>query len=282
MAKPRNYQREAIDQFLSGLPADAPVRAIVRSRAVQDRLDAFGAADADAIDRQARQRFWGRIGRLATTFGTVVGAVLLLPLDQQLKGDPRQIIGTSLTVALVVALGAGLVATWLKPLKQWRSRRAEAEQQRGLIFQTILDSTPMPDSDLQDLAVQKRDLVMAAYIEDQLRFFEKRIREHKAVASDYSPLRILGYLVIGLSVLLGLVSFAHGKGLAVTDAWRPIAEWLALTETGRWQLGLTTIASGILAYAAARGADYSSARTTAMYQLTATKLHRLMDRDLRT
>ncbi len=274
-----SYQRAAIEEFLKSLPADAPIRSVVASAEVSTQIDTYETADARALAAQARYRAWGRRGLRATTFGILIGALLLLPLDQWFTGPPRTVVGALQTLALVITFGATLLIMWLKPLDLWMSHRAEAEQLRGKLFAAILNGTA-PAGASKALLTQKLDLLMAAHINDQLRFFDKRTGEHKKLASNFSPVRLLGYLLIVGAAALGLAALINGLGVPIPNSLRWMVDLLVLPDANRWQLGIATMASGVLAHATARTLMEEDERKAALYAVTAKKLRRLIDRDL--
>ena len=121
---------------------------------------------------------------------------------------------------------------------------------------------------------------MAAHVNDQLAYFDKSARVHKKVASNFSPLRLLGYfLIIGASAL-GLAALAKGLGYSMPTIISRLVNWLVLPDANRWQLGIATIASGVLAHATARSLMDGDRRKAALYEVTATKLRKLIARDL--
>lgn len=280
MAKSSSHQRASIEKFLAHLPAHAPLRVIVGNSEVQGALAAFETADARAVAAQERYRAWGRRGLSATTFGILVGAFLLFPLDHWVAGTPRTVIGGFQTLALLTTFSATLLMTCLRPLDQWMSYRAEAEYLRGKIFAAILGSTVPAVPDVKALMPQKLDLLMAAHIEDQLLYFDKRAREHKRHASKFSPMRIIGYLLILYASALGLAAFAKGLSVPLLDSVNSLVELLVLPDANRWQLGIATIASGILAHATARALMNEDERKAELYTVTARKLRGLVDRQL--
>jgi uncharacterized membrane protein YidH (DUF202 family) len=280
MAMATSYQRAAIEAFLKSLPADAPIRSVVASAGASTQIDAYETADARAMAAQARYRAWGRRGLRATTFGILIGALLLLPLDQWFAGTPRTVVGALQTLALVITFGATLFIMWLKPLDQWMSHRAEAEQLRGKIFAAILNGAAPAGADPAAVAKQKLDLLMAAHINDQLHFFDKRTGEHKKLASNFSPVRLLGYLLIVGAAALGMAALINGLGVPIPDPLRWLVDLLVLPDANRWQLGIATMASGVLAHATAHTLMEEDLRKAALYAVTAKKLRRLIDRDL--
>lgn len=276
---PASYQRAAIASVIQEMPTDAPGRTIVQSSSVQDTLTAFEAADAFALAAQARYRSWGRRGLQATTFGILVGAILLFPLEGITTGWVRTGIGAFQTLALLMTFGAMLFITWLRPLDQWMIHRAEAERLRGKIFEAIIQAPAPATQTPRAVAEGKLLLLLGAYINDQLLFFDKRATELKRAASKISPLRVAAYTIILCAFLLGLAALIGTFGLPTPGLIGRIVALLQLPDASRWQLGLTTMASGLLAYATARTLMDEDERKAALYLATAKKLRRLLDRD---
>lgn len=277
---PAQYQRGAINAVLATRSPYSVLPAIVNGPKVQDTLTRYEAADEFALEAQNRYRSWARRGLQATTFGVLMGAILLFPLDDVTKGEPRLLVGLLQTLALVATFGAMLVVTWLRPLEQWMSHRAEAERLRGEIFAETL-SAPAPEGAAKsELAQDKLELILAAYIREQLNFFERRSRELRRAASKVSPLRVAAYVLIAFGALLGFVAFINLTGLPVPAFFKKFTDLLSLTDPNRWQLGFTTIASAFLAYASARNLMDEDERKAELYQMTAKKLNCLLDRDL--
>jgi hypothetical protein len=274
-----SFQRAAIERYFGTLPETAPMRLIVASPAVQEQLAIYEMTDAAALAAQARFRAWGRRGLTATTFGILIGALLLFPLGSLVAGKPRVVIGALQTFALLMTFDATLLITWLKPLDQWMSNRAEAEQHRGKIFAIILSSSGPTPADSKALAAEKLDLLMAAHIDDQLRFFDRRAREHRKVASKFSPLRLLGYLLIICASVIGLATLLKGLDIALPATISRLVAFIAVSDANRWQLGMTTMASGILAHATARTLMEEDERKAALYKVTAVKLRKLIESD---
>lgn len=276
-----SYQRAAIDRFVASLPATAPLRPITASAAVADALVRYEIADARAEAAQSRYRGWAQNGLRATTFGVIVGALLLLPLDKAVEGLPRLIIGGLQTLALIVTFGATLVVSWWRPLDEWLEHRAEAEALRGELFKTIIDAAPQGgEFDAAVLASEKLDLVMAAHVDDQLAFFDRRAAQHARNASHISPIRVLGYALVAAAALLGIAATLDRLGLALPAPVDGLAHWLVLADANRWQLGIATIASGILSFASARSLMNEDGRKAKLYKATAMKLRRLVAKRL--
>lgn len=270
------YQRQAIERCVAELPAGAPLAAVVASPDVQQALAKFEAADQEAMVSQARCRNWNWRGIAATTFGTLAGAFLLLPIDHQVEGLPRQAIGAAQTLALAVSSIATLIVAWLNPLDAWRADRGKAEQERAHIFAVIVDA-PLPGgASAAAAAQQKLDVTVRAFIQDQLAYFEKRAAEHTRLASKSAPLHLMAYLLILIAFLLGTAAYLKGWGFALPPLLGHVVDLLAVPEASRWQLGITTMASGILAYATARALMDEDERKAKLYTVTAARLKALL------
>lgn len=274
------YQREAIERVLSKLGPNAALRSIVDGEVVQQTLAKYEAADSIALYAQARYRSWARRGLRATTFGILVGAILLLPLDNLLNGYARGGIGLLQTLALLVTFGAMAFVTWLRPLDQWMSHRAVAERLRGEIFDNVIGGAPPAGMDAAGLAGDKLALLLEAYVHDQLRFFEKRSSELRRAASKVSPIRVTAYSLIIVASVLGFAALIKAASIVLPGWLVQLAETLALADANRWQLGITTIASGLLAYTTARTLMDEDERKAALYTVTAAKLNGLLQREL--
>lgn len=276
------YQRQAIENFVAALPLDAPISQIVKSQEVQAKLSAFEEADARANLAQSRHRIWGRRGIRATTFGILIGALLLFPIDAQIEGLPRLAVGLLQTMALAATFGATALLAWLKPAEEWMSSRAEAERLRGQIFAATLAQPAPAGTDPKDVLSQKLSLLLSAHLEDQLRYFDRSAKMHKGLSSTFSPLRIFGYvLIVGASVL-GFAALTNAVGVPLPEHVQALVNWLVLPDVNRWQLGITTIASGILAHATARTLMDEDERKAVLYAVTADKLRGLITRNLPT
>jgi hypothetical protein len=274
------YQRAAIERYLATLPATAPLHAVAGSREINTTIAQFEAADAEALAAQERYRKWGLRGLTATTCGVLIGALLLMPLDAWFNLQWRIAVGALQTLMLLITFGAALLILWLRPLDQWMSFRAEAERLRGEIFRTILATSSPPSVDAKALALQKLELLKSAYIDDQLKYFRRRAREHRRYANQASPLRLFAYALIVLGAVLGSASLIRGFGFALPRVLECIVDWLALPNLSRWQLGLTTIASGVLAFTAQRSLMNEDARKAALYTVTADRLTRVLENEL--
>ena len=275
----RKYQREAIEAYLLTLQPGSAIEAAVHGETVQHALAAFERVDADAIRYQSRYRRTGLLALVGTTMGTLIGACLLIPLDPGSLGLSRGHIGILQTLGLVTGFAAIQWIGWRKPVDRWMANRAEAERLRGTVFQAIVDAPLSPGLAGTEFAKDKFQLLLAAYIHDQLAYFKRTMRRHEQAASRLSPLRVAGVLLTGLAVLLGLGAVllqAASLGMPLPDGLRSLAEQIVTSGAGRWQLSLATMASSLLAHASARSLMDQDERNVALYRRTTQKVNALL------
>jgi hypothetical protein len=265
--------RQALDMHLRDKPADAPVRALLAAPAVTEKLTEFGAADADAIRQQRAYRRLGRFALWCTTVGALLGALALLPLDRWMDGAPRKGTAALQALTLVLAVLAVVWGRWRRSLARWMGSRAAAEALRAEVFRRIIEAGAA-DQKLAPALSCFRD----AHLDWQRGFYRKRGDEHRRAAGAGTPYRIAAYLLTAVSILLGvagLASFAAELGIAiplVSGRLQP----LVVPDAGRWQLGLGTMASSLLAFAGARSLMDQDDRNAACYELAADELDRLI------
>jgi hypothetical protein len=247
--------RQALDLHVRRLAADAPIRALLAARAYR-RL--------------------GRFALWCMTIGALVGAFALLPLDRWIGDLPRKAIGALQALALVLTVLALAWSNWRRSLGRWMRSRAKAEALRADVFRAVLQAGAA-DQKLAPALACFRD----AHLDWQLGYYRKRGGEHRRAAGAATPYRIAAYLLTAMSILLalaGLAAFAAEFGIFVpyVSGWlRP----LAITESGRWQLGLGTMASSLLAFASARSFMDQDDRNASCYELAAAELDRLVEED---
>ena len=108
-----------------------------------------------------------------------------------------------------------------------------------------------------------------AHLDWQLGYYKKRGGQHAQAAGSATPYKMLAYLLTGVSILLaliGLASFAAEVGFSIpyVSNW---LRWLVIPKSGRWQLGLGTMASSLLAFASARSFMDQDDRNASCYEL---------------
>jgi hypothetical protein len=273
--KSKLYQRAKIEAYLQTVESDAPIRLAIDGPVAQSSLAAFEKADALALAFQQRYRRVGRLALWAATIGTLVGAFLLLPLDRWIDALSRGVIGGIQTMTLIVTFLAIQWIGWRKPIDQWMTHRAAAERQRGTVFEVIVTAIGPAGTDGKSLSMQKLDCLMTAHVEDQLRYFDKSCIKHKMAAGRATPLRLVGYVLVGIAMVFGaaaLVQFLVTLGWPVPDWLTQAANAIAITDANRWQLGLGTIASSLLAHTNARTMMDQDERNAALYAATARKV----------
>ncbi len=270
-ARPRQSDlREALRLHLQKLPDTAPARDLVASASVEKLIAQFDRADATAIKEQGNYRRFGRLVLWATMAGTVVGALVLLPIDQWTTGWPRLVIQGVQAVALTLSLVATLWVGWRQPVGRWLRARATAEVLRGDVFRAIIETGAQARGALAAALACFKD----AHLEWQLGYYGRRRAQHRRSAGNTHPYKLLGYLILVVAVLIGAVGFVNLLA-KLEAAWpwiRTAAQWLPLEETGRWQLGLGVMSMSILAFASARSFMDQDDRHAVLCELAAEQL----------
>jgi hypothetical protein len=151
---------------------------------------------------------------------------------------------------------------------------------RGEIFAAILAAPAPGGANAGELAAHKLALIETAHIGHQLDYFDSSIRRHAKAAAEYSPLRLVSYALIAAAAVIGIATLIKGLGLAVPDVVARVVDTIVQPDVNRWQLGLATIASSMLAHAAARSLMDQDERNALLYRVTAGKVRGILAADL--
>lgn len=268
--------RQALALHLRGKPADAPVRALIAAPAVEHKLAAFDAADAVAVKQQRAYRRVGRFSLWCMLIGALAGALVLLPLGAWIDGGPRKVIAAMQALALLFTVLTMIWISWRGSLGRWMRARAEAEALRADVFRALLQAGVA-----QAQLPAALECFREAHLDWQLGYYRKRGGEHRKAAGSATPYKMLAYLLMGVSILLalvGLASFAAEAGVSIPR----VSDWLrslVIPDSPRWQLGLGTMASSLLAFASARSFMDQDDRNASCYELAAAELDRLLASD---
>jgi hypothetical protein len=268
--------RQALQLHLAKLAPDAPVRGAIAAPDVEDRIAKFDAADAIALREQSAYRRLGRFGLWAMLTGAIAGALVLLPLETMVPSRTRYAIEALQGVALIVTFVAIGWISVRKSVGQWMKARALAEGMRADVFRAVMRS----GVSVPELLPAALDCFKDAHLDWQLGYFRKRGRQHARAAGNLAPLRVLGYLLSALALVLagiGLINLAAEMGFTMGALTGWARRW-AITESGRWQLGLGVIGSSVLAFASARTFMDQDERNASCYASVREKLES-MERD---
>jgi SMODS and SLOG-associating 2TM effector domain 3 len=276
---PKSHLRQAIESFVATLPQDGPLRRVMQLGAIEAQLKAFDEADQKAIAKQKQYRHAGRIALWTMTISIIVGALALMPLDQWLEGRTGQLASAGQTIALAVAVLAVVWIAWRQPVDLWMQARAKAEAIRADIFRSIL-AAPLPDADALQLLKEKFACFKHAHLRSQLEFFENKGRQARKSCGRATPVRLVGYLLTAFAILFGLAALTKGWSNFGLPVWQPVlaaADWLLVPDAHRWQLGLGTIASSVLAFASARSLMDQDERNATCYLVAAEQIKNVVD-----
>ena len=265
----------AIEQHLLTLPADAPIRALISTAAFEQQLAGYEAVNQTAITQQANYKALGHSALLLTTLATLMAALTLLPLDSWLDGTAR----TAVTGLQSVANFLAMLLVWRIARKDyvegWMETRATAERLRGALFERLLAADATTGTNAKRLWREKLDLFMAAHVNYQLGYFDGAIKKAQVrsnLSSWPKTLSVIATLVVSVIAAIGIANYARDTGM-------PLPPWLdagvlalRVPDTVRWQLGLNTLAAGLLAYASTRTLMYQDASNLALYRITRQRL----------
>jgi SMODS and SLOG-associating 2TM effector domain 3 len=265
--------RDALWLHLGKLPENAPLRRVIASDPIQKLVDLFDKADATAIEEQRTYRRFGHLALWATMAGTIVGALVLLPIDQWTTGWPRLVIQGMQAVALALSFVATLWMGWRQSVGRWLRARALAEVLRGDVFHAIIQTA----TEARGLLVPALACFKDAHLNWQLAYYRRRGLQHRLSAGNTAPYKLLGYLVLAVAVFIGLIGFVN---LAATFEWgwlpiKTLAQWFPFEDPGRWQLGLGVMATSILAFANARPFIDQDDRLAVLCELAAERLEEI-------
>lgn len=270
-------QRTAIDAYLATLPATAPLRQLLASQAFALRRDDYEAANAAAVRAQNRYKRWGSFALRLATLSTLIAALTLLPASESLGTDTQSVISGLQAAANIVALVVAWMLGRKKAVEAWLTSRATAEQLRGRLFADLVAAPAPPGADAAELWRHKLGLFRTAHVDYQRRYFGTKSGDHVRAATGLSLPRGLALLATGLSIVIGALAFLNlwPGGLLALEPWLKLA-----SEPARWQLGLGTLASSLVAYAGARTLINQDERNAALYAQTLRALNRLiLERD---
>jgi hypothetical protein len=266
--------RNALDRHLQTLAPEAPLRGVIASKAVEQRIAEFDRADAIAMRKQRSGRRTRALVLWAGLIGALVPGLVLLPMEEWFPHWSSQvrilsILSVMLTTFAIVWIGLG------RSEYHWRRFRAEAESIRGDVFRAIMRA----GAATQGLLAPALTCFKKAHLDWQLSYFRRRGDEYAEAANQTIPFRLVGYLLWAASALLGLVAVANlaaSLGFPLTYL-SPALEWLVVPQSERWQMGFSAMASSILAFASARTSVDRDVPNAPYYYLAAAMLSELSD-----
>lgn len=269
-------QEGVIFRVASRMEGDAPLRAVVSHPAVRRAMETYEQKDAEAIKYQKAFKRLGWVALVLSTVATLSAAATLMPIEHWLPKFATRLVSGLQSIANVAAF---LLILWLDRrgvADRWMASRAEAEADRGRIFETILAVQGPPGSDRRRLVREKQQLVEEAHLDYQLGYFTKAARRHKRLIRALTLPRVIALSATGVAISMGLLHFA-GLDASIFPAF---LQWLTDKDVVRWQLGLNTIASSLLAYASARAAMTQDERNAALFERSRKDLQELKDSEL--
>lgn len=248
------------------------------SAATRETLAALDANEARAQRRQSRYVAAARRAALSATLGTVLAAAMLLPIDQVVGHQLPKWIGLVQVLAMLTALGSVLAINWRRLLGRWIMARAETEMLRGALFASLMRAMLPAGDAARPALVEQLQAFEVCQLDEQRAFYRRRSVEMAKAAGSVTPLKLLGYLLILLSFVIG-VSVAAGivEEFGATLPW--FLQWareLEPPEAARWQLGTGALATSALSLATTWTLISQDERNAMRYAATLAQLDTLV------
>jgi hypothetical protein len=266
-------QRPRIMHHVNRLPAEAPLRVVVADPGLDDRLKLYEDADADANSAQKWFKRWAGLALALMTVATLISSLMLFPIEKMWPESLRWrgFVSGMQSAANAIAL---IVVWWLnrsEGVARWIDLRAEAERLRSEYFRALL-AAPATGATAPELLSQKLALIEFAHHDYQRGYLASAISKHADGASRRARPRRLSTAATLVAILIGLL--AAWAAIRSQDA--VLQAILALIDDPiRWQLGLNTMASALLAFASARSMIHQDDRNAALYRGTLADLDRV-------
>jgi hypothetical protein len=232
--------REALARHLQNYP-NSPIRAVIDSTDIRDRLARFEEADVAAIRGQKSRLGIGKAGLWATMLGTVIGASALIPVYDYVADWAQWLIQGVQALALVFGVFA---ATICPSPYRWVLARASAEAARADLFRSIIRA----GAAVKDLLGPALDCFNDAHTDWQLEYYRDRIAQIQRNLVWLALYRWTAYLLRGLVVLFAAAIFVK----LFWPELRVVAQWFDVEEPERWQLGFGVMATALVAFTTAR------------------------------
>lgn len=272
--------RQAMDEYLKEVPADAPIRRVVASQPIEKHLAAFDAADAIAIGKQSRYWQAGKVARLAGLLGVLIVPLELLPVEHWLPSWAPIVVNLLRGITLVLTFVAIILLGLRRSAVKWKTARCTAEKARADLFKSLVHAASQTGELRAGLSCFEK-----AHLDWQMGFYAARIRQLperiKREDSGFAPFRLVGIVLSVGAAVLGLVAVWN---FMATQGWyslpHPSAVFQWLPEPGRWQHGLHATASSLLAFAGARFLTHEDISNSALYPWAHRELARIKGEEL--
>jgi hypothetical protein len=264
--------RKAIDAHVDGLSQEAPIRVVLGSDEIQSRIVQFDWADAIALKEQRSYRGFRLLALWATMVATFVGAFTLLPLQEGLAPWQRSLIQVLQAVAVILSFIATIWVGVRQSVQQWLQSRAVAERLRGDVFRALIRGGGKEPTRLLAPALA---CFKDAHLNWQIDFYAERAARYRRRAGGFDPYKMAGYLLLAVAVLFGSVVLLKWAASELKGQWPQLhaaVEWIRLEHPERYQLGLSAMATSILAFATMRSFIDVDDRNASVYPLTAAAL----------
>lgn len=267
--KQKSGQRTALLKQMAKLPPDAHLHTLINSQAFDDLVHAYETTNARA---QTCQNIYKRAGLAAlalATLATLAAALTLLPVSDLIGANTTRVVSGLQVAANTLSLA---IVWWLNrtsAVDAWMSARAAAEGLRGELFAHLFEAPHPNGADHARLWCDKLALFRGAHVDYQRGYFASAHERHTKRARNLSLPRGLAIGATALAIAIAAITAFDWWPRDFTNQ----VPWLRLLEEPiRWELGLNTIASSLLAFASAHAMINQDERNAALYHRSGTRL----------
>jgi hypothetical protein len=260
----------------------APLRRVLETPEIRGVIERYQKSDVLA---NAAQRHYKRAAHLrlyAGVLATIIGAALLLPIENWVDNAGRNIPAAAQYACLCLSFIAALWLARALPFDSWMKARAEAEDARIDLFRRVMnaaDPAPQPGADELKLLALKLEYFRRYQLDVQRRYYDGRGKQHEQAAGWTQRWWITSILLSGVAGAVALIAglqvvieaghvSAPAWLKAVNDAIHPyLPPWVSRAE-----LALGVIASALLSTSTSRSLMDLDERNASRYAVMAKNL----------
>jgi hypothetical protein len=273
-----------LHQSLAAHAASNPVlRRLIEGERLGRLLVDYDKYNAQAVRHRQRYTTFARLALYAATFGTLLGATFLLPIEQVAGPRMRFIGGALQSTALIVSFIAIQWLVWRRLLARWMDGREEAEGRRSEIFNALMRADVPGGADQNDALSARLECFVKCYVDDQLTYFRNRGRQHARAHRNLTPLKLLAYGFGAMSIVIGactILALLWKLGLPLPGPIADALQSITSAEPHRIQLGLGVFASSLLSFVSTNSLINQHERNAWQYSVIARSLEHILTSDL--
>lgn len=168
----------------------------LRSSGIQEMMERYARADQHAIAAQERYKRLARLAAIASFSGVLLGTVALLALQFSVPRSILTVAALTQALLVIISISAALLNARWRPFQSWQEQRAEAENCRISLFDSIAD-IKINDTLGGRLQLALRLEYFRRYqLDVQHSYYGRRGAEHQANARRSNRWRFIALLLI--------------------------------------------------------------------------------------